>query len=56
MTDFAMLDQVLDGLQDPKTQETGEKITTNPKQAVSIVCKHKNVINEKARSICDRLW
>ena len=47
-----MLDQVLDGLQDPKTQETGEKITINPKQVVSIVCKHKNVINEKARSIC----
>ena len=25
MTDFAMLDQVLDGLQDSKTEKTGEK-------------------------------
>ena len=34
MTDFAMLDQVLVDLQDPKTQKTGEKIDTTPEKPV----------------------
>jgi len=52
MTDFAMLDQVLVDLQDPKTQKTGEKTVTNPNQKISITCAHENVINEKSRCIC----
>ena len=52
MTDFAMLDQVLDGLQDSKTEKTGEKITTIQNQPISTTCKHENVINEKSRCIC----
>ena len=35
MTDFAMLDQVLDGLQDSKTEKTGEEITTIQNQQIS---------------------
>ena len=34
MTDFAMLDQVLVDLQDPKTQKTGEKTDKNQKKLV----------------------
>ena len=52
MTDFAMLDQVLDGLQDSKTEKTGEEITTIQNQQISTTCKHENVINEKSRCIC----
>ena len=52
MTDFAMLDQVLVDLQDPKTQKIGEKTDKNQKNPISTTCEHKNVINEKSRCIC----